>query len=69
VRMRKHWSETLNMPTPPALRAVHRLMAEEFQRLIINNATDAGGSASVALPLPTGSGKTPRNLSVCLHAS
>src|ERR1700687_1170441 len=66
VRMRKHWSETLNMPTPSALIAVHRLMAEEFQRLIINNATDAGGSASVVLPLPTGSGKTQ---GTCLYAS
>jgi hypothetical protein len=66
VQMRKHWSETLNMPTPPALIDVHRLMAEEFQRLIINNATDADGSASVVLPLPTGSGKTQ---GTCLYAS
>jgi hypothetical protein len=66
VRMRKHWSETLNMPTPPALIAVHRLMAEEFQRLIINNASDEGGSASVVLPLPTGSGKTQ---GTCVYAT
>ena len=58
VRMRKHWSETLNMPTPPTLIDVHRLMAEEFQRIIINNATNHDDSASVVLPLPTGSGKT-----------
>jgi hypothetical protein len=50
VRMRKHWSETLNMPTPPALIDVHRLMAEEFRRIIINNATDHDSGASVALP-------------------
>jgi hypothetical protein len=66
VRMRKHWSETLNMPTPPALGAAHRLLAEEFQRLIINNATDPSRSASVVLPLPTGSGKTQ---GTCLYAS
>jgi hypothetical protein len=57
-RMCKHWSESLNMPTSPAMIAAHLLMAEEFQRLIINNATNGGGSASVVLPLPTGSGKT-----------
>ena len=39
VRMHKHWSETLNMPMPPALIAVHRLMAEEFQSLILRNAS------------------------------
>src|ERR1700730_16475037 len=66
VRMRKHWSETLKMPTPPALIEVHRLMAEEFQRIIINNATDHDSSASVVLPLPTGSGKTQ---GTCLYAS
>jgi hypothetical protein len=66
VRMRKHWSQTLNMPMPPALIAAHQLMAEEFQRLIINNATDEGGSASVVLPLPTGSGKTQ---GTCVYAS
>jgi hypothetical protein len=66
VRMRKHWSETLNMSIPPPLMAAHRLMAEEFQRLTINNATVEGGSASVVLPLPTGSGKTQ---GTCLYAS
>jgi hypothetical protein len=66
VRMRKHWSETLNMSMPPPLMAAHRLMAEEFQRLIINNATVEGGSTSVVLPLPTGSGKTQ---GTCLYAS
>src|SRR5882724_1024885 len=66
VRMRKHWSQTLKMPTPPALIDVHRLMAEKFQRIIINNATDHAGSASVVLPLPTGSGKTQ---GTCLYAS
>jgi hypothetical protein len=66
VRMRQHWSETLNMPTPPALGAARRLLAEEFQRLIINNATDPSRSASVVLPLPTGSGKTQ---GTCLYAS
>src|SRR5258706_7543181 len=66
VRMRKHWSETLNMPTPPTLIAVHRLMAEEFQRLVINNASHERGSVSVVLPLPTGSGKTQ---GTCLYAS
>jgi hypothetical protein len=66
VRMRQHWSETLNMPTPPAMGAAHRLLAEEFQRLIINNATDPSRSASVVLPLPTGSGKTQ---GTCLYAS
>src|SRR5450756_1367729 len=66
VRMRKHWSETLNMPTPPALEAAHRLLAEEFQRLIVNNATDQSHCASVVLPLPTGSGKTQ---GTCLYAS
>jgi hypothetical protein len=66
VRMRKHWSGTLNMPTPPAMGAAHRLMAEEFQRLIINNATDPSHCASVVLPLPTGSGKTQ---GTCLYAS
>src|SRR4051812_21699217 len=66
VRMRKHWSVTLKMPTPPALIAVHRLMAEEFQRSIINNCSDEGDSASVVLPLPTGSGKTQ---GTCVYAS
>jgi hypothetical protein len=66
VRMRKHWSETLNMPLPPALIDVHMLMATEFQRQIINNATDEEGCASVVLPLPTGSGKTQ---GTCLYAS
>jgi hypothetical protein len=65
VRMRKHWSVTLNMPTPPALIAVRRLMAEEFQRSIINNSSNEGG-ASVVLPLPTGSGKTQ---GTCVYAS
>lgn len=59
VRMHKHWTETLNMPASPALRDVQRLMAEEFQRLIINNSTaDLAGTSSVVLPLPTGAGKT-----------
>ena len=66
VRMRKHWSETLKMPMPPALIDVHLLMAEQFQRQIINNATSEEGSASVVLPLPTGSGKTQ---GTCLYAS
>jgi hypothetical protein len=57
VRMNKHWSETLNMPTSPALIAVHRLMAEEFQSLILRNAAGSY-SSSVVLPFPTGSGKT-----------
>src|SRR6266478_3771099 len=58
VRMCEYWSGSLNMPTSPALIAAHLLLAEEFQRLIVNNDTNVGGNASVVLPLPTGSGKT-----------
>jgi hypothetical protein len=66
VRMHKHWTETLNMPAPPALMDVQRLMAEEFQHLIINNSTDTAVSSSVVLPLPTGAGKTQ---GTCVYAS
>jgi hypothetical protein len=66
VRMRKHWTEKLNMPMTQALIGVHRLVAEQFQRQIVNNATSEDGNPSVVLPLPTGSGKTQ---GTCLYAS
>jgi hypothetical protein len=65
-RMHKHWSEDLNMPTPPALISVWRIMAEQFRYLITNNFTDDNYTPSLVLPLPTGSGKTE---GTCVYAA